>query len=163
MQVRQGMSEVVLTVGPGHSLREAAVAMVRRKVGAAVVLDPDANGPGVITERDILLSIGAGQDPHRGRRGAWWRRAPTTQWSCPAPGCPRAAVGVGGPAVRRTFPGGCRPPQRRAGRLNSDSSNIAARKGRDGQFHEQMGVTVPGTFQDSQRARLCRPPFSRRR
>ena len=27
MQVRQGMSEVVLTVGPGHSLREAAVAM----------------------------------------------------------------------------------------------------------------------------------------
>ena len=67
MQVRQGMSEVVLTVGPGHSLREAAVAMVRRKVGAAVVLDPDANGPGVITERDILLSIGAGQDPDQER------------------------------------------------------------------------------------------------
>ena len=67
MQVRQGMSEVVLTVGPGHSLREAAVAMVRRKVGAAVVLDPDANGPGVITERDILLSIGAGEDPDQER------------------------------------------------------------------------------------------------
>ena len=67
MQVRQGMSEVVLTVGPGHSLREAAVAMCRRNVGAAVVLDPDANGPGVITERDILLSIGAGQDPDQER------------------------------------------------------------------------------------------------
>ena len=37
--------------------------MCRRKVGAAVVLDPDAHGPGVITERDILDSLGAGEDP----------------------------------------------------------------------------------------------------
>jgi CBS domain-containing protein len=63
MQVREGMSEVVLTVGPGHTLREAAVAMCRRQVGAAVVLDPEAPGPGVITERDILRSIAAGADP----------------------------------------------------------------------------------------------------
>lgn len=67
MQVRQGMSEVVLTVGPEHSLREAAQAMCRRGVGAAVVIDPDAAGPGVITERDILISIGAGQDPNEER------------------------------------------------------------------------------------------------
>jgi CBS domain-containing protein len=67
MQVREGMSEVVLTVGPGHSLREAAAAMCRRKVGAAVVMDPDAAGPGVITERDILVSIGSGQDPDQER------------------------------------------------------------------------------------------------
>jgi CBS domain-containing protein len=63
MQVRQGMTDVVLTVGPGHTLREAAAAMCRRGVGAAVVLDPDAHGPGVITERDILQAVGAGQDP----------------------------------------------------------------------------------------------------
>ena len=63
MQVRDGMSDVVLTVGPGHTLREAARAMVSRKVGAAVVVDPDAPGPGVITERDILRSIGTGADP----------------------------------------------------------------------------------------------------
>ena len=63
MQVREGMSDVVLTVGPGHTLREAAAAMCRRNVGAAVVMDPEAPGPGVITERDILLSIGQGQDP----------------------------------------------------------------------------------------------------
>jgi CBS domain-containing protein len=37
--------------------------MSERKVGAAVVIDPDLPGPGVITERDILHSIGAGQDP----------------------------------------------------------------------------------------------------
>jgi CBS domain-containing protein len=65
MHVREGMSEVVLTVGPGHSLREAATAMSRRRVGAAVVVDPEAPGPGVITERDILHSLGAGEDPDR--------------------------------------------------------------------------------------------------
>ena len=37
--------------------------MSERKVGAAVVIDPDGHGPGIITERDILLSLGAGQDP----------------------------------------------------------------------------------------------------
>jgi CBS domain-containing protein len=63
MQVRDGMSEVVLTVGPGHTLREAAALMAERRVGAAVVHDPDAPGPGVITERDVLRSVGTGQDP----------------------------------------------------------------------------------------------------
>jgi CBS domain-containing protein len=57
------MSEVVLTVGPGHSLREAAALMTDRSVGAAVVVDPDAPGPGVITERDILRSVAAGEEP----------------------------------------------------------------------------------------------------
>lgn len=65
MQVREGMSEVVLTVGPGHTLREAAAAMSARRVGAAVVVDPEAQGPGVITERDILLSVGAAEDPEK--------------------------------------------------------------------------------------------------
>ncbi len=63
MQVREGMSTVVLTVGPGHSLRAAARLMSERRVGAAVVSDPDAAGPGIITERDILRSIGKGEDP----------------------------------------------------------------------------------------------------
>jgi CBS domain-containing protein len=63
MQVRTGMSEVVLTVNPGHSLREAARAMADRGVGAAVVIDPEQPGPGIVTERDILNSIGRGEDP----------------------------------------------------------------------------------------------------
>jgi CBS domain-containing protein len=65
MQVREGMSETVLTIGPSHTLRDAAEAMSRRNVGAAVVLDPDAQGPGVITERDILIAVGSGEDPER--------------------------------------------------------------------------------------------------
>jgi CBS domain-containing protein len=67
MLVRDGMTEVVLTIGPGHTLREAAAAMCERHVGAAVVVDPEAQGPGVITERDILTSVGAGQDPEQER------------------------------------------------------------------------------------------------
>ena len=65
MQVREGMSETVLTIGPSHTLRDAAEAMCRRNVGAAVVVDPDAQGPSVITERDILQAVGCGEDPDR--------------------------------------------------------------------------------------------------
>jgi len=63
MQVRDGMSKLVLTVGPGHTLREAARLMADRGVGAAVVIDPDGEGPAIVTERDMLISLGAGQDP----------------------------------------------------------------------------------------------------
>jgi CBS domain-containing protein len=63
MQVREGMSRMVLTVGPEHSLHAVARLMSERAVGAAVVMDPDGHGPGIITERDILISVGAGQDP----------------------------------------------------------------------------------------------------
>ena len=62
MQVRDGMSKMVLTIGPGHTLREAAKQMSERKVGAAVVMDPDGEGPGIITERDILNSLGRDED-----------------------------------------------------------------------------------------------------
>jgi CBS domain-containing protein len=63
MQVKDGMSSMVLTVGPDHTLRAVARLMGQRAVGAAVVIDPEGAGPGIITERDVLASIGAGQDP----------------------------------------------------------------------------------------------------
>jgi signal-transduction protein with cAMP-binding, CBS, and nucleotidyltransferase domain len=63
MQVRDGMSSVVLSVGPGHTLREAARLMADRNVGAAVVMDPETPGPGIVTERDLLRSVAAGEDP----------------------------------------------------------------------------------------------------
>jgi signal-transduction protein with cAMP-binding, CBS, and nucleotidyltransferase domain len=63
MQVRDGMSEVVLTVGPGHTLREAARLMTERSVGAAVVVDEDMPTPAILSERDILNSVGRGEDP----------------------------------------------------------------------------------------------------
>ena len=63
MLVRDAMSSTVLTIGPTHTLRQAARQMADRKVGAAVVLDPDADGPGILTERDVLEAVAQAQDP----------------------------------------------------------------------------------------------------
>jgi len=63
MEVREGMSRIVLTIGPGHTLREAARLMTEKSVGAAVVIDEESPGPRMISERDILNSLGRGQDP----------------------------------------------------------------------------------------------------
>jgi CBS domain-containing protein len=63
MNVRDGMTDVVLTLGPAHTLREAARRMSARRVGAAVVIDSEQAGIGILTERDVLDSIGAGQNP----------------------------------------------------------------------------------------------------
>jgi CBS domain-containing protein len=77
MRVQDGMSKVVLTVGPSHSLREAAEAMKSRSTGAAIVIDPDQPGPGIITERDVLVSIGEGQDPDQEQVGDHLSPRPT--------------------------------------------------------------------------------------
>ncbi|MBI5310791.1 MAG: CBS domain-containing protein [Actinobacteria bacterium] len=67
MIVSEGMSTVVLTVGPDRPLREVAKLMTQRSVGAAVVVDPDGNGPGIVTERDVLRAYAedrvTGDDP----------------------------------------------------------------------------------------------------
>ncbi len=65
MQVSAGMSSMVVTVNPGLTLHDAAGAMSERKVGAAVVIDPEQPGPGIITERDVLHSVGKGEDPNK--------------------------------------------------------------------------------------------------
>jgi CBS domain-containing protein len=63
LEVREGMSKVVLTLGPGHSLRDAAKRMTDKGVGAAVVIDDEYPGPRLISERDILSSLGKGENP----------------------------------------------------------------------------------------------------
>jgi signal-transduction protein with cAMP-binding, CBS, and nucleotidyltransferase domain len=63
MQVREGMSKVVLTLGPGHTLREAARRMTEKEVGAALVIDEAQPHPAIVSERDILRSVGRGEDP----------------------------------------------------------------------------------------------------
>jgi CBS domain-containing protein len=63
MQVSDGMSEVVLTVGRSHTLREAATRMAEKGIGAALVNDDELPVPCIVTERDILNSLGGGEDP----------------------------------------------------------------------------------------------------
>ncbi|MBA2808851.1 MULTISPECIES: CBS domain-containing protein [Streptomyces] len=70
MLVRDAMTTVVLTIGPDHTLRQAAALMSARRIGAAVVFDPDAGGLGILTERDILNSVGLGESPDTERAHA---------------------------------------------------------------------------------------------
>ena len=65
MLVRDVMTPAVLTVGPAHTVRQVAQQMAARRVGAAVVHDPDSEGPGILTERDVLEAVAAGQDLDR--------------------------------------------------------------------------------------------------
>jgi len=63
VKVREAMSDNVFTITPGRTLREAAAFMTEHNVGAAVILDPEEPGPGIVTERDVVRSLGAGEDP----------------------------------------------------------------------------------------------------
>jgi CBS domain-containing protein len=63
VKVRDAMTEHVLTITPGRTLRDAARFMTEHTVGAAVIMDPEQPGPGIITERDIVRSLGSGEDP----------------------------------------------------------------------------------------------------
>ncbi|WP_375341770.1 CBS domain-containing protein [Patulibacter defluvii] len=62
MLVRDAMSPKVVEVGPAHTLRQAAEQMTAAKVGSAVVSDPDGAGPGIVTERDVLIAVARGLD-----------------------------------------------------------------------------------------------------
>src|SRR3954471_20712556 len=63
MRVRDAMTENVFTITPGCRLREAAAFLTEHNVGAAVIIDPEEPGPGIVTERDVVRSLGAGEDP----------------------------------------------------------------------------------------------------
>lgn len=63
MLVRDAMTKPVLVVGPEHTLRQVAQLMSERRVGSAIVHDPESAGVGILTERDLLNAIGAGLDP----------------------------------------------------------------------------------------------------
>ena len=57
------MTGNVLTITPGRTLREAARFMTEHNVGAVVIIDPEEPGPGIVTERDVVRSLGAGENP----------------------------------------------------------------------------------------------------
>jgi CBS domain-containing protein len=67
MHVSDAMTNVVVTTGPDHTLREVARLMTARGVGAAVVIDEQQGGPCIITERDILRSVGGDESPDEER------------------------------------------------------------------------------------------------
>lgn len=62
MQVRHAMTRVVLVIGPHHTVVDAARLMLQRRVGAAIVVDADLAGPGILTERDVMRAVADGVD-----------------------------------------------------------------------------------------------------
>jgi CBS domain-containing protein len=62
MTVREAMNPVGVTVGSGHTMREAARRMIEGRTGAAIVIDHDLPAPGIVTERDVLRCAAAGGD-----------------------------------------------------------------------------------------------------
>lgn len=61
------MNTDMLTVESEATLREAAQQMSEKNAGAALVGSTGGERPGIITERDVLNSIAAGQDPDEQR------------------------------------------------------------------------------------------------
>ncbi len=116
MLVRDAMSTVVLTIGPTHTLRQAARLMSARRIGAAVVHDPDTFGLGIITERDILDAVGSGLDPDRETASAHT----TTDVVFAAPSLDPGGGG-GGDDARRV------PAPDRAGRRRRRGHRVGAR------------------------------------
>jgi len=78
------MTAVVVSVGPAHTLREAARSMTERGTGAALVIDEESPVPRLITERDLLNAIGSGIDPDQGLVGSHMSEsviAASPEWS----------------------------------------------------------------------------------
>jgi CBS domain-containing protein len=64
MNIQEVMDIELLTIAPETTLREAAQRMSGRNVGAALLLDAAIGSYlGIITERDLLNAIAAGDDP----------------------------------------------------------------------------------------------------
>ena len=63
MQIEPLVTRAILTVKNSDSLRSAAVSMMERGVGSAVVIT-DGKPTGIITDRDALRVIARGDDPN---------------------------------------------------------------------------------------------------
>ena len=62
MLVQEAMNPVTVTVGPSHTMREAARRMIGGGTGSAIVFDPELSAPGIVTERDVLAVAGGDGD-----------------------------------------------------------------------------------------------------
>lgn len=62
MEIASLVSRAVLTVEAGECVRDAAIGMMERGVGSAVVMS-DGRPSGLITDRDALRVIARAEDP----------------------------------------------------------------------------------------------------
>jgi CBS domain-containing protein len=62
VDVSEVMTKEVVTVGPHYNVADVASLMTARGIGSVIVLEEE-RVLGILTERDILKVIGAGEDP----------------------------------------------------------------------------------------------------
>ena len=75
LTVRDVMTARVVTTSPDSSLADAAAAMVRHKVGSALIMQSRMLA-GILTERDVLRAAASGSDLTHSPVSAWMTKDP---------------------------------------------------------------------------------------
>ena len=81
MEIRDLVVRDLVTVGPAHTLAQAAKLMSAKRVGSAIVLTDET--PGILSERDVLRAIADGADPAEATVGdymTWNAIVATSDW-----------------------------------------------------------------------------------
>jgi CBS domain-containing protein len=75
LTVRDVMTTRVVTTGPDNPVADAAAAMVRHKVGSALIMQSRILA-GILTERDVLRAAASGSDLTHSPVSAWMTNDP---------------------------------------------------------------------------------------
>jgi CBS domain-containing protein len=81
MEIRDLVVRDLVTVGPAHTLSQAAKLMSAKRVGSAIVLTDET--PGILSERDVLRAVADGADPAVATVGdymTWNAIVATSEW-----------------------------------------------------------------------------------
>jgi CBS domain-containing protein len=81
MEIRDLVVRDLVTVGPAHTLAQAAKLMSAKRVGSAIVLTEES--PGILSERDVLRAVADGADPAVATVGdymTWNAIVATSEW-----------------------------------------------------------------------------------
>ena len=81
MEIRDLVVRDLVTVGPAHTLAQAAKLMNDKRVGSAIVLTEES--PGILSERDVLRAVAEGIDPTSASVGdfmTWNAIVATSEW-----------------------------------------------------------------------------------
>ena len=81
MEIRDLVVRDLVTVGPAHTLAQAAKLMNGKRVGSAIVLTDES--PGILSERDVLRAVAEGVDPNSATVGdymTWNAIVATSEW-----------------------------------------------------------------------------------
>ena len=81
MEIRDLVVRDMVTVGPAHTLAQAAKLMSAKRVGSAIVLTEES--PGILSERDVLRAVAEGADPNQATVGdymTWNAIVATSEW-----------------------------------------------------------------------------------